>query len=90
MEYADSDLKEICFFANSKNSLKNIYKNLAKSQIVSEMKFDSASKTSQFTTKDPDKNKIRISYNPSIEKRKERTGWGYIGLKYLRFLGKLA
>jgi len=73
-----SNLREICFFANSKNSLENIYKNLAKSQIVSEMKFDSASKTSQFTTKDPDKNKIRISYNPSIEKRKEETFFSQI------------
>ena len=73
-----SNLKEICFLANSNNSLENIFKHLAKSQNTSEIKFDSTSKILQFTTEDPDKNKIRILYNPSIAGRKEETHFSQI------------
>tara|TARA_Y100000588_G_scaffold380434_1_gene464313 strand:- start:3196 stop:4128 length:933 start_codon:yes stop_codon:yes gene_type:complete len=73
-----SNLKEICFYTNSKNALVNIYDHLPTSKITSEIKFDPTSKTSQFTTKDPDKNKIRILHHPSIVRRKEESHFSQI------------
>tara|TARA_A100001037_G_C15154225_1_gene642793 strand:+ start:21105 stop:22037 length:933 start_codon:yes stop_codon:yes gene_type:complete len=73
-----SNLKEICFYTNSKNALVKIYDHLPTSQITSEIKFDPISKTSQFTTKDPDKNKIRILHHPSIVRRKEESHFSQI------------
>ncbi|MED5578985.1 MAG: VOC family protein [Nitrospinota bacterium] len=65
-----SNLKEICFFANSKKSLEGIYDKLTSSQVISELKFDSSSETSEFLTQDPDKNKIKILHDPSVKKLK--------------------
>jgi len=73
-----SNLKEICFFANSKKSLEGIYDKLTSSQVISELKFDSSSETSEFLTQDPDKNKIKILHDPSVKKLKEENFFSQI------------
>ena len=73
-----SNLKEICFFANSKKSMKCIYDNLTSSFDTSELKFHPVSKISQFSTEDPDKNKIRILHGPSVVKLQEETHFSLI------------
>lgn len=73
-----SNLKEICFFANSKKSIKCIYDNLTSSFATSELKFDPISKISQFSTEDPDRNKIKILHSPSVVKLQEETHFSLI------------